>query len=160
MLKHTRRITALKTFDTTSWGIPGDLLHTEHLTPQPETSQEIHCTQEATAWSHPSSSSVHRITGQLTPQSEGLTAALWHAGLLTQKIESLLWRPNSLQASQEIYCSQGNNSAASLSLWIPSSWKAPQEVCYSQIHKPTRIPVATQGQKRQTPDRVTQTSKH
>jgi hypothetical protein len=33
-------------------------------------------------------------------------------------------------------------------------------VCYSQGCRPTRRPEATQGQKRQTPDRVTQTKKH
>ena len=36
--------------NTTTWGIPGDLLHSGHLTPQPETSQEIHCTQGS--WHH------------------------------------------------------------------------------------------------------------
>jgi hypothetical protein len=56
----------------------------------------------------------------------------------------LQWRPNSLNASQDIYCSQGNRSPASLPLWRASSRKAPQLVCYSQGHKPTRKPEATQ----------------
>ena len=36
--------------------------------------------------------------------------------------------PNSLKASQKIYCSQGNRLAASLTSKGPPSWKAPQEV--------------------------------
>lgn len=85
-------------------GIPGDLLHSGHLTPQPEGSQLFYCTQgnwatdcqlvcspeDTTAWRHPRSSSVHRTMGHPTPQSEDLLGALWHAGQLTQQTKSLL----------------------------------------------------------------------
>jgi hypothetical protein len=67
----------------------------------------------------------------------------------------LLWSHNSLKAFQDIYCSQGNRSAASLPLWRAPSWKVSQVVYYSKGHKSTRRPEATQGQKRQTPDQQT-----
>ena len=69
--------------------------------------------------------------------------------LKTQKSEGL----------QEICCSYGYRSAASLLLQRPHSTKDLQEVCYSQEHRPTMRPEGTQGQKRQGLDRVTQTSK-
>jgi hypothetical protein len=54
-----------------------------------------------------------------------------------------------MMVSQEICCSQGNRSSASLPFWRPYSLKAPQEVSYSQGYMLTRRPEATQRQKRQ-----------
>jgi hypothetical protein len=55
-----------------------------------------------------------------------------------------------MKASQEIYCSQGNRSAASLPLRRNPSRNILQEICYNQGHRPTRRSEATQEQKRQT----------
>lgn len=94
ILKHTRNTTALRTFATTSWGIPGDLLHPGHLKPQPETSQEIHCTQDTTAWGHPRNYSVYRVTGQYT--------TVWRLPRVTfRKTELKDWKPPWSSAAQK-----------------------------------------------------------
>lgn len=80
--------------DTASWYNPGDLLHSWHLTPHPEATEEIHDTQGKWHYSlsHPrstahktsgiSSEPLHNLTTDTT--SEDIPEALWQAGQMTQ----------------------------------------------------------------------------
>ena len=134
-------------------------------TPYPDTSQRTCCTQNS--WRPAALIAVENQLNseQLDPlHSEQLRS--WGPSelrtledlLLSEKLRigcthhswSTAWQlhrsPNSLKASQEIY-SQGNRSAAFLPLWRVPSRKAPQVVWYSQWHKPTRRPEATQGKR-------------
>ena len=145
---------------TPSWSAPVK-------TPYPYPSERIPCTQssrhhslkacratDTTDWKLSWSSASHR-----EPETT-VCRHPWRTSSHSTTAWPLQWRPNSLKTSQEIYCSQGNRSATSLPLWRSPSWKVPQLVCYSQGHRLTWRPEATQGQNRQTTDRVTQTNKH
>ena len=134
ILRHPRRSASLKP-----------------LTPQPETSQEICCTQDNwttdhqlvyspednTIWRHPRGSSVHRATGQPTSQSEDLLRALYHAGQLTQQIESLpgvLLHTGKMkpQSTGPPWRTASHRTTAWLLLWRPKSLMSSLEIYCSQ----------------------------
>lgn len=175
ILRLNRGSTALWTLGVISWSVSEELLHSEHLIPHAEASQEICYTQGI--WQHnlrhPRRCNAHR-TPQLRAFQEVLfiqgnwviDTTIWRPPRVSvtcravaknnkrppflwlpsrkEKPQSIvtplylcpqnsftedtfwmfLWRCHSLKASQEIYCSLGNISAASLPLWISSSWKA------------------------------------
>ena len=65
----------------------------------------------------------------------------------------LFLKPNSVKTFLESCFSQGNKSTPCLSLYRCHGLKDSQGVCYSKDHRSIRRLEATQGNKKQTPDR-------
>ena len=109
---------------------------------------QLYCSSKCTTVSRPLGHPLHTGQGQLFCFTQGNRPSL------------LFLKPNSVKTFLESCFSQGNKSTSCLPLYRCHGLKASQGVFYSKDHRSIRRREETQGKKRQTPDRNTQTSYH